>query len=491
MNPYFDFHFHASLKTFLTNEDARIRADCWQTLSHPAVLLQSQASLEQAWEGGLRLGIAVLYPLEKQFTDNWLVTEVGPAISPLSKEMLQRAASMDAYERLQEELRHLEGSLSKYAAQGREARLIQSYKEYDTAKINLLLSVEGSHALDQDGHSIQDTLRLLKHGAYRIFSMNLTHLTDFRTCTHAYALKVIKEEAFFPKGKGIKQVGLDIIDIAYDNQANRRVFIDVKHMSLVSRREFYQYRKEKGYTDIPVLATHVACTGISWEKESVSMYVTNTRSTADGVEVSYQKPRGIGKGLSIKTEFNPWSINLYDEEIVEILDSGGLIGFNMDKRILGSDKVGVEYFSAEEFVEVFGFNPPEEIDAPIVAYSQTRDLSDDLSVDDPDQRDGALRHLRHLCNQILHVVKIGGERAWKQICLGSDFDGLISPIANCISLQEYPRLEEALPGMLKKMIKEAKEADSSVEFWQGRSMPVRVRDLMFNNGARFVRKHYR
>lgn len=491
MGPYFDFHFHTSLKTYLTDENPETRADCWTVLSHPVLMLQSQASLDQAWQGGLRLGIAVLYPLERPFTESWFVSELGPVISPLSKEMLQKTRTEDAFSRLMEELNHLMDSLAKYAGQGKEARIIDRYKDYHTDKINLLLSIEGSHCLQRSGYAIQETLRELKYGKHRIFSMNLTHLTNFETCTHAYALKLIEEEDFFPKGKGIQPAGYDIIDIAYEESGNRRILIDIKHMSLVSRRDFYTYRKRKGYSAIPILATHVACTGISWKKESLALYVTEHSSSSKGVKVRYRKPSGIGSGAHIKTAFNPWSVNIYDEEIIEILDSGGLIGFNLDKRILGNDSVAAEYFSAEEFGEVFGHALLPQPETPAVGSSQPIAYTRSLSEEDPDQRDQAVRHLRHLCNQILHVVKIGGGRAWKQICLGSDFDGLIAPIANCISIQEYPSLEKSVRSMLKQMIREAKDADSSLDFEQGRSIPARVRDLMFNNGARFIRQHYR
>ena len=70
------------------------------------------------------------------------------------------------------------------------------------------------------------------------------------------------------------------------------------------------------------------------------------------IQVEYDRPRGIGASSKRKkdlTYFNPWSINLYNEEIKEIIASGGLIGLNLDQRIQGADKVKGEYFSALEF----------------------------------------------------------------------------------------------------------------------------------------------
>ena len=65
--------------------------------------------------------------------------------------------------------------------------------------------------------------------------------------------------------------------------------------------------------------------------------------------VCYDRPKGLGD-----THFNPWSINLYDFEIEIILKSDGLIGLNMDQRIMGTKKVQGEYFDAEEFLAIIG-----------------------------------------------------------------------------------------------------------------------------------------
>ena len=49
-------------------------------------------------------------------------------------------------------------------------------------------------------------------------------------------------------------------------------------------------------------------------------------------KVSYKKPKGHVEG----TLFNPISINLYNEDIKEIIQSNGLMGLILDERILGA-----------------------------------------------------------------------------------------------------------------------------------------------------------
>ena len=67
----------------------------------------------------------------------------------------------------------------------------------------------------------------------------------------------------------------------------------------------------------------------------------------DLIQVKYHLPKGISsKRGRVTTGFNPSSINLYDEELVEIIDSDGLIGISLNKRIIGATTVREEIFSA-------------------------------------------------------------------------------------------------------------------------------------------------
>jgi len=64
-------------------------------------------------------------------------------------------------------------------------------------------------------------------------------------------------------------------------------------------------------------------------------------------------------------------------------------------------------------------------------------------------------HLRHLCNHILHIVKVGqprvGNRVWKQIAIGSDFDGLIEPINYTTQAGAFKHLFVGLVEWLPRM----------------------------------------
>jgi microsomal dipeptidase-like Zn-dependent dipeptidase len=488
MSSYFDFHFHPSLKSFLSDDDEASKGSCWETYEQGAMILRSQSSLEQSWDGGVRLGVAVMYVLERAFTASFLIEHVAPAITPLDRDMLRLPQDTDNLLRLQAEVAHLRASTQGSVGSGKAMKIIRRMSEYDPQKINLVLAIEGTHCLDLFNTRLEDNLRQLKEGPERFFYLNLTHLSRFPTCSHAYGIKLVRgHEQFRPSGNGISELGYRMIDIAYDKRiGGYQLFIDIKHMSLESRRQFYAYRQEKGYGDIPIVASHMGCTGISWAPEVIRGYVEKRFVESGTIEVKYIKPRGIGGPFRPKTEFNPWSINLYNEEIPIILASGGLIGINLDKRILGAKRVDGEFFSPEAYSTMFGEPVPRSLGLRSTSSEALYEAPGYES--EPFERDKAMHHLRHLCNHILHIVEIGGPGAWKQICIGSDFDGLIDPVNGCISHAELPQLEENMAFTLQEMIREAKRRKPGLDYKEG-SLPARVRDIMFNNGVRFLQKH--
>ncbi|MEY4134249.1 MAG: hypothetical protein RL386_599 [Bacteroidota bacterium] len=489
MGTFFDFHFHPSLKSILSEDKPAERESCWKTYEQGAVIFRSQSSLEQSWRGGVRLGVAALYVLERAFTSSFLIEHLAPIITPLDRDMLRLPQQTDSLKRLQAEIAHLKAAAQKSPGEGMAMQVIRKISEYDPQKINLVLAIEGSHCLDLFDTKIEDNLRRLKQGPERFLYLNLTHLSRFPTCTQAYGIKLVRgHEQFRPLGNGISALGYQIIDISYDRQiGGYPLFIDIKHMSLQSRKHFYEYRKIKGYDNIPIIASHMGCTGISWKPEIIKSYVEKKIVQSDTVEVKYTKPKGKGGPLRSKTMFNPWSINLYNEEISIILDSGGLIGLNMDKRILGAKEICGEFFCPEEYSILF--------DEPLPRSLGLRGVEEGALFEEPGfesgpyERNKALHHLRHLCNHILHIVEVGGPRAWKQICIGSDFDGLIDPINGCISQAEFPPLEAEMVSMLQRMIREAKRNNPGFDYEEG-NLQARVRDILFNNGVRFLQKHF-
>ncbi len=491
MAGFFDFHLHPSYKPFLTDLELDKKDHCWTTYNNIIGIIKSQSSLEQMQAGNMKLAVTCIYTTEKQMTTSFLLRYIAPKVTMLDEEMFASIPGANYFDRFMEQIEHYEKSANMDA--DRRFNFVNNASDMKEDHMNVILAIEGSHSLEKGNEKLTDNLIKLKNYKHRFFYLTLTHATQFPVCTHAYAMKLIKHnDQFKPKGFGFTDLGKELIDVCYDTSLGNRIFVDVKHMSLVTRKQFYDLRKEKGYENIPLVATHMGFTGISWEPESIKEYIKDKAVNNRGfVQVLYERPRGIGqKGIlskKSKTHFNPWSLNLYNEEIPIILESNGLIGISLDQRILGFAPVKGEFYDEKEFKAIMGeLIPMEEGDF--------LDESFDFVEEEPvlTERESFLnkrRHLRYFCNQILHIVKHGGEKAWKHMCLGSDFDGLIDPINNCTSCAQYDKLEEDTVRMLKRMIKEAKKEEPGLNFHEG-DLTARVRDIMYNNAFEFFKTNF-
>ena len=352
MNRFFDFHLHPSFKPYLSSPDPGRRVDCWEFLESPIGIIRSQSCLDQMEKGRIGVAVSVIYAMERPMTSSFLIEHLAPKLTVLHNEALDHPCYSNFLAFAQEEIAHLEKSQGH---NGRTFNIINSIDEAEDDKMNLILALEGGHVLEQFNTDVIENLRQLKQGRHRFLYLTFVHMTQYPLATHAYGMKLIKgNDQFKPLGFGISDLGKQVIDTAYDESQGHRILIDLKHMSLVSRHKFYQYRKEKGYDNIPIVATHMGFTGISKDPRVLVKYFDKPpKRRGDFIEVKFDRPKGIGKGLFNKTHFNPWSINLFDEDITEILDSGGLIGLSprpKDYGLAGStgrvlQRQGVQLYS--------------------------------------------------------------------------------------------------------------------------------------------------
>ena len=476
---FFDFHCHPSFKTFLGNRQPQLRKDCWTTLDFDLdfKILDSQSSLSQVKNGGGTLIVCALYGLESGFAGSGLI-KLAAGLSPhTEKRFLQEIEWGEwGYNQLMMgDWNHL--MLSQNISSTKSFIHLSSINEYDpdSNQIQIILAAEGGHNFyDSDqipgmpSGVIENLVFHKQPGNPRLLYVTVTHLQQSAFCTHAYGMKLIKNPVFLPTGKGLNPLGRSFIRAALNTQNGMPILVDVKHMSLQSRLEFYQLRSQE-FPQSPIVATHMGITGLSYLRKPVKKIQTNLRTRC--VEVFYFRSLG-----ALDTYFNPWSINLYDEDIKEIMLSGGLIGLSLDQRILGCGNVSKEAFSMDEF-KPDEFQPTKKPRYHMLA---------------PDHHDTAKKfrdwQIRYFCNNWLHAVKIGfavvGEDAWNHLCIGSDFDGLIDPIDDFKSAANYKfifgRLVEWMPVM-------AQEMGVPVEV---QDVQQRVKGLVFDNALTFLQEHY-
>lgn len=337
---------------------------------------------------------------------------------------------------------------------------------------------------------------------------HLTHIDQQLLANHAFGMKMLNHASFYPQGYGLEQEGRDFITAAYELTADGNptpVLIDTKHMSLKSRMDFYDYRKLKGYTH-PIVASHVGVTGYTLNEWKLAK-AHAAPATKEGVRVNelVTEPQKCGTygNLIVKDKyhFNPWSINLMDEDIEEVIESKGMIGVSLDVRILGFEsRVGqllsgehAEYMSVNEYNWAFGRGTDTN-----TALVEVRGAEEAL-IPGKDTRQPLA-----LAFNIMHILAVGKRMgltdAWKYISIGSDFDGLVNPVQLAEDCSLRPALESTLMRWLPVAERAYDQEHGCGALLPGtngtqRSMGTEpdlkmlqtvVRDVLYENGRRFV-----
>lgn len=213
----------------------------------------------------------------------------------------------------------------------------------------------------------------------------------------------------------------------------RRVLIDVKHMGATARRQYYddivRPCLQKGDV-IPVLASHVGYSGVE---------------TLADLEASYDKEV---TDYQVVTGLNAWNINVCDEDIEVIIQTGGLLGFNFDQRIAGQLKKKKEWKIGIELL-----------------WNNLRGMLD--AVNDS--------------TKLSHAEKV---RFWDILTLGTDFEGYIDP------LNEYPtalaceKLRTDLISLIQRTVIGAYPAPP------GATAETLADKICFGNVMEFLKKHF-
>ncbi|HYE55976.1 MAG TPA: hypothetical protein VD996_14090, partial [Chitinophagaceae bacterium] len=340
----------------------------------------------------------------------------------------------------------------------------------------------------------------------RIFACNITHLQHLPFGTHASGLQFIDDSLFFPEGSGLTQLGKNIVRKLHDNN----ILVDVKHMAYSTRIALYAERDIRGYTQ-PIICTHAGIAGCSWNERFkylrtapqlvIAPSARNPQQLVRAWQVEHLKKKGHVKppnSSNAMSAFNLSSINLYDEDIMQIFRSEGLIGISLDQRIVGypGESIGhtidifpsdVEYIADADAQIFFGTQNPQNL--PVFNGNQDEVLKGSeaedhnmLTVDS---------HARYFLNQVVHILAVAKknghlQKALTQICIGSDFDGLINPIDCCETAESFTAFRQQLSDIMKE-----------TNFWDGTGIKKTEIDvdqllgnLFFENAHQFLLRNF-
>ena len=516
--PFFDFHLHPSLKGQFASPAQQ--PSPWDRIHlsfrDPDFLLRllkcqgidqvvdSQASLTQLMDAGLNLIAIALHPPEAAMMNDGLIQKIAEEDQThfIDNDKIDAIGTGDIYyQLLNEELDHLENHLQHL---GKKLKILQHFGEYDpadTQTIHAIINVEGPHAFygRRSGRSLDEIMTdfeanfrdFTENRGVRIFALNIAHLEKNDFCNHAFGIQIFKQEPFFPLGTGISNEGLQLLEWMKE----KNIFCDIKHTSLFARKTLYNLGWHGG--NWPLVCTHAGLTGIHSEQRY--RYLLQHRVFGEGfLRVKHYKPLGYLEG----TSFNPSSINLYDDDVVTIIRSGGLIGLSMDQRILGSpedEMMGIGYLDEIYEEEVISAGEREwfrgsKADRKTVDDDKVLKLNDIKT--ERDRRNSYNFHARHFLNHVFHLFQIARTNGIadsviaKRICIGSDFDGMINPVDSCKNVTELPAFKQLL---LDEFINW--EAEFEYETGFRVSDIISPQDLLDNifyrNGRDFLQEWYR
>ncbi|MGV3585788.1 MAG: membrane dipeptidase [Adhaeribacter sp.] len=314
--------------------------------------------------------------------------------------------------------------------------------------IALVLTIESSHALGTghldfngtpNGFNVSEDLILKRVDALKGISspeaaawshppvwMTMTHAFYNNICGHAQPLtglfrKILDFAEPFPPektlpryepginaglsdlGKKVIQrlLGIDEVSLARADRG-KRIHIDIKHMSTRSRQDYYDlldaYQATNPADVIPVIMSHAAVNG----KPSLNDQGFN--------------PADLDKEWEESNSFNPWSINLYDDEIIRIHQTKGLIGLIFYEPILSGKKKrkGKLLWNEEDWAELFA-----------------------------DQ-------IEHIVKTVYNTGAPNKHEIWDRICIGSDFDGTINPTDKFAASDQLPTFKKFLKRFLNQ-----------------------------------------
>ncbi len=448
-------------KTYNQAEDTAVSR--LARLKTKSMLKESQANLYSYARGNTRVVFDSLYPVEKGFFDFRKISKMMVGRGK-ADQVLRTITGIDHYQlrKLRTRRDYFQELLSHYAflyrGQGKSPdgkfayQLVGSYAEMEEVlaekpnTIAVVVAIEGAHVfncgvtsgnspVDADLTELVDNIGIVKSWEYPPFYINLAHHFYNELCGHARSLKPVFSAAFNQKrglNDGITDLGWKVIHELLAKDNGPRILIDIKHMSVAARQEYYRFIKSYNRLNpsdqIPILCSH---TGI------------NNFATMEG---SIAKKDTGGKNK--KTDFHNWQINLANDEIKIIHESGGLVGIMLDKGILASSSY----------------------------------LDEVSKIEDPEMRKEAL--VRMVARNIFGVVRaIGDKSGWNSIALGSDFDGVITYI------DPYPDAS-TIPDLRNDLIHFIKKHKYEQGLWFGMEPEELIHKMFQQNALDFMKLHF-
>ena len=276
---------------------------------------------------------------------------------------------------------------------------------------------------------------------------------------------------YFFSGLGPKEYGKKVIDrLVNPAYGGRTIQVDLKHCDYLTRKYFLDSVANK--ETIPPICSHCAVTGLS------EIYYSPASD-----EYALRDSRLV-------KNFYPFSLNLFDEEVLRIYQLEGIIGIPLEQRVLGGyldsrqNLINYKYFECRQGKKTkrTKFKRSKIIEKSILELKETADSDYLLAVDytkrqmldktfagfsnkEKDRRitqiiiddywsaEPFIQNIFYMVDLVMEKSGVSAEEAFSLICIGSDLDGIMDPLDICPVASMYPhfrnRLEHFIPMFLK------------------------------------------
>ena len=418
-----DLHCHPNLKTFghsFSRKSGKInhRSDLWYA-NPPTWITKafnaltgmtkfSQADFTTMSKANIKIAFVSLYPFEKGFFINGFLN--GPVSARFAnmitsvgyKRIRYLQQHCNYFQDLENEYTFLLNSRKDHEIDGRVQKWSFAASWSETERIlesentlAVISTIEGAHVFNSglkpyghvtDDDEVLNNIKRIKKWKYPPVFITLAHNFNNDLCGHARSLDRLGPlvNQFENLNNGFSDLGHKVVR-ALLNKDEKAIFIDLKHMSLASRLEYFSLIENDYDNKIPIIVSHGAVTGTSLS--------------------------GAQNGTVDPSLLSGDDINFFDEEIVGIARTEGLFALQMDANRLAARRIIKK--------SVFNLDSKEA-------------LGHSASI--------IWRQLQHIA-EVLDKEKL---YAWNTACIGSDFDGTINPLNGVWTAEYLPLLAQAL-----------------------------------------------
>lgn len=413
----------------------------------------SQCDFTTMAKGNVKLAFVSLYPFEKGFFVNKvgkgiISAVISTLISGIEYKRIRNLQNHTNYfEDLCNEYEFLVSGRKRHRIDGREVRWCpaatweEAEKVLQSNQIAVVLTIEGAHVFNTgletygrtvDAEEILNNVRTVKNWTYAPVFITLAHNFNNDLCGHTRSLEPL--EPFVDQrenlGCGFTKLGEKVVSLLLGDQTGRRIYVDLKHMSLQSRKAYYDFlNTHYPQTNIPLIVSHGAVTGTNYKGESSLEYDTDLFYKAD--------------------------INFYDEEIIEVARTGGLFGIQLDRR-------------------------------RITNRSHLKSILDYMVSSNPVKQSAVLvwRQIRY----IAELLDQHGLFSWGTACIGSDFDGGINPLNGIMTAKDFSAMAEALHTLTERYL----EGPNRLSLPENKNISSDevITRFCYTNAVNFLREFY-